>query len=312
MQLVALRGSGAVAFLAPRLRDEAVLRIGRLVVPGLVGAASYSLFLGAYRAAGTGLDEGSLTAVDYALKLAQGLPLLAVAAVGTAILPELSGHAARGDRAELGATLTRAVRTVAAFGAPFAVACAFFGGEIASTIFAHGRFPPERVPAAAAALAALSPLVLALALGQLLEQGLFALQRARLALTTSLLALLPGLAALLLLVEHGGAAALAGAISLTYCTQTLLNLVVLRRVLGPALPVGSLAGGLLRPLALALAAGAAGALAVAASGAQGAGALALELAVALALYLALAPFVGIEAVASVSRRLALGAGKSWW
>lgn len=290
------------AFLSPRLADPAVARVGRLMVPGALGAATFAVYLAVFRGAGTYLPDGSVTALDYAEKLAQGLPLLAVSSLGTVLLPELAVHAARGERAALGAALGKAGNALAAWVAPAAVALALFGTDLCAAVFAHGRFPAEKVAMTATALVVLSPRTAALGLGQVVDQGLFSLQRPRYAFVATLGGLVVGLSCALGLAPRFGVAALAAGQTGAFLTQTALGMAFLSRTLGGHLAVGRLLAGHLRPLLVAAGAGLVGLAAAHWLPAAPALRLTVEVAVALGIYLAVAPRVGVPALALPRRR----------
>lgn len=292
-----LARASALRFGAPRFADPAVARVGRLMIPGAVGAATYAVYLAVFRGAGTLLPDGSLTSLDYAEKLAQGLPLLAVGSVGTVLLPELSALAARGERPAMGAALRRAGELLAAWVAPVAVALALYGEDVCALVFGHGRFPPDKIGETALALLVLAPRTAALGLGQVVDQGLFSLQRPRDSFVASLTGLVVGLACALFLAPRFGIAALAAGQTGAFLTQTAVGMAFLSRAMEGHLPASGLLVGHLRPLAVAAGAGLVGLAAGLAVPESPAARLLVEGGVAAGLYLLVAPRLGVPALA---------------
>ena len=93
-----------------RLRDSRVRKMGKLMIPGVVGmgVAEVNAFVDTFLA--SLLVAGSVAALEYGHRVMQ-LPLGVFAvALGTAVLPTISRHAARGEDRELGEQFSLAIR----------------------------------------------------------------------------------------------------------------------------------------------------------------------------------------------------------
>ena len=92
------------------LRDAKLKRVGKLMLPGVVGFGVTEINTFVDMLLGSLLVAGSVSALEYGHRVMQ-LPLGVFAvAVSTAILPTLSRYAARDDRAALSETFNQALR----------------------------------------------------------------------------------------------------------------------------------------------------------------------------------------------------------
>jgi putative peptidoglycan lipid II flippase len=88
------------------------------------------------------LEQGAVAAIYYGERLYQ-FPLGVLGmAVAAAIFPLLSRHAARGDRAKLGADLTLGLRLVLCLGVPASAGLVILAHPLAKLLFEHGQFTP--------------------------------------------------------------------------------------------------------------------------------------------------------------------------
>jgi putative peptidoglycan lipid II flippase len=82
------------------------------------------------------------------------LPQAVIAqAIGAALFPTISAHAARGERAEFARTLSRATNVVIALAVPATVGLLVLGEPIVALLFQRGRFDAQATRAVGAALA---------------------------------------------------------------------------------------------------------------------------------------------------------------
>ncbi|MEK6239409.1 MAG: murein biosynthesis integral membrane protein MurJ, partial [Planctomycetales bacterium] len=89
------------------------------------------------------LREGAAAAVYFSERLFQFPVGVLGVAVGAAVFPLLSRHAARGDAVKLGADLTLGLRMVLVAGIPAAAGLVALAHPISETIFQHGEFTAE-------------------------------------------------------------------------------------------------------------------------------------------------------------------------
>ncbi len=124
---------------------EGVRRIGKLMVPGIIGSsmAQVSLLLDTLIA--SFLMTGSIAWLYYADRLME-FPLGVFSiALATVILPGLSAHHASESVERFSATLDWALRLVMLLVVPASVALLVFAGPITATIFGYGKFSDRDV-----------------------------------------------------------------------------------------------------------------------------------------------------------------------
>lgn len=175
----------------PRWRPamEGVRKIGKLMLPGILGSsmAQVSLLLDTLIA--SFLVTGSIAWLYYADRLME-FPLGVFSiALATVILPGLAAHHAQDSRERFSATLDWALRLTLLITLPAAVALAVLAGPLTATIFGYGEFGAHDVRMAALALAGYAPGLLGFSLVKVLAPGYFARQDARTPVRLGLIAL---------------------------------------------------------------------------------------------------------------------------
>jgi putative peptidoglycan lipid II flippase len=178
-------------FRMPRWRPaaEGVRRIGRLMVPGIIGSsmAQVSLLLDTQIA--SFLITGSIAwlyLADRIMEFPLGVFSIALA---TVILPGLSKHHAESSPERFTNTLDWALRLVILLVSPATVAMLVFSGPLTATIFGYGAFRPHDTQMASYALMAYSWGLLGFSLVKVLAPGYFARQDTRTPVRVGLIAL---------------------------------------------------------------------------------------------------------------------------
>jgi putative peptidoglycan lipid II flippase len=135
------------------LRDPGVHEVGRLMLPRVLGQAAVQLNFLVNTILASGLAAGSLSALNYAwllMLLPQGVFAQSVA---TAAFPTFSAQAARGQQAEMRATLAATLRAVLYLAVPAAVGLVVLREPLVALIFERGAFTSTSTHLVAAALA---------------------------------------------------------------------------------------------------------------------------------------------------------------
>jgi putative peptidoglycan lipid II flippase len=178
-------------FRMPRWRPaaEGVRRIGKLMLPGILGSsmAQVSLLLDTMIA--SFLIGGSVAWLYFADRLME-FPLGVFSiALATVILPGLSRHHSNASPERFTNTLDWALRLVILLVSPAAVAMLVFAGPMTATIFGYGKFGARDVEMASYALMAYSWGLLGFSLVKVLAPGYFARQDTRTPVRVALIAL---------------------------------------------------------------------------------------------------------------------------
>jgi putative peptidoglycan lipid II flippase len=152
VQLPQLPGLGFRYSLQWELKDSAIPQIGRLILPIIATTSAIHLqgFVDLFLA--SGLAEGSISALNYAVRV-NSLPYGVIgAAIATVLYPSLADHAASGRTDELRQTASRGLRTLAFLLLPMALGVMVFRGPLVQLIFERGAFDPQATVATAYAL----------------------------------------------------------------------------------------------------------------------------------------------------------------
>jgi putative peptidoglycan lipid II flippase len=162
----------------PRWRPalEGVRRVGKLMVPGIVGSSMTQISLLLDTVIATALITGSVSWLYFADRLME-FPLGVFSiALATVILPGLSRHHASKSTQQFSATLDWALRLVVVLASPAAVGMLCFAGPMTATIFGYRNFDAEDVQKTSYALMAYSWGLLAFSLVKVLVPGYYARQ----------------------------------------------------------------------------------------------------------------------------------------
>ncbi len=175
----------------PRWRwdHEGVRRVGRLMIPGILGSsmAQVSLLLDTQIA--SFLVTGSVAWMYFADRLVE-FPLGVFSiALATVILPSLSAHHAAAAPERFSVTLDWALKLVVVMVMPAAVALFCLSGPLTATFFGHGRFGAHDVKMSSYALMAYSFGLLGFSFVKVLAPGYFARQDTRTPVRVSLFSL---------------------------------------------------------------------------------------------------------------------------
>ena len=130
-----------------------VRNVINLMLPRIVGLGAVQVNLIVTIALASNMGEGAVSALNIAFATLI-LPQAAIAqAIATVLFPTISAHAARGERAEFGTALTRAINVVIALSAPAAIGLILLGQPLIRMLFERNTFSSQSTAAVAFALA---------------------------------------------------------------------------------------------------------------------------------------------------------------
>jgi putative peptidoglycan lipid II flippase len=133
-------------------KQEEVIKIAKLMGPVILGLAVYEINIMIDTLLASLLPGGSISYLYYGNRLVQ-LPLgIFAVALGVALLPTLSGQAARGDLKELVQTLSFSIRLVLFITIPATVGLIIMREPIVNTLWERGEFLASTTEGTAIAL----------------------------------------------------------------------------------------------------------------------------------------------------------------
>ncbi|MFN4217806.1 MAG: murein biosynthesis integral membrane protein MurJ [Candidatus Bipolaricaulia bacterium] len=161
------------------LRDEGLQQLCKLMLPSVVGLAIFQINSIVDNKLASHLAEGSISALQYAIRLFQ-LPLgLFVVSVGSVILPKLAAHAAEKDTEAFARTLRESAKFSLFILLPATAGLLALAQPIIQVLFEHGNFTSEDTQLTVYALINLLPGLIGYALAYLLTRAFYALQDTR-------------------------------------------------------------------------------------------------------------------------------------
>lgn len=223
------------------LRDEQLKKLCFLMLPSVMGLAIFQVNVIVDNKLASHLAEGSVSALQYAVRLFQ-LPLgLFAVAIANAILPQLAQHAALQRREALAQTLQRGITLTAFIVLPAMIGLGTIAEPVIRLLFEHGQFTPEDTQRTLAALLGLLPGLASYALVYLLTRAFYALQDTRTPVCVGGAAVALNVVLDYLLVGPLGVGGLALATSLAGMANALLLWGILQQrlqisLVGPILP----------------------------------------------------------------------------
>lgn len=230
-----------------RFRHPAVLRVAKLMLPGLFGVAIYQINVIVTRLLASFLPQGSVSYLYYGQRLFEFPQGIFIVSLAQAVLPAMSRQAALGDEEGLKDSLRFALVLLNLVILPAAVGLLLCATPIFSLFFMAGAFTFADVQQTALALAAYAPGLIFVGISRVVVPTFYAMQDTRTPVWISLATLIVNAALGLALMGPLRHAGLALALTLSAAVNALLLLWALRRKVG-RLGLGGVGRSLLRCL----------------------------------------------------------------
>jgi putative peptidoglycan lipid II flippase len=220
--------------LRPRLdfADEAVRKVGRLMLPGIFGLGIFQINLALSRMLASWLSEGSVSALYYATRVAEFTLGLFSIAVAKALLPTLSLQAADENIEDMKKTLLFSLKFIAVVTIPAAAGLVLLARPIIQVLFERGAFGPESTALTVSALIFFS-LGLPFSSGnKVLKKGFYSLEDTKTPVLVAGFSIVFYLSSSLLLMRIMGVGGLALGLALTESLYFMLLWVLLQKKIG--------------------------------------------------------------------------------
>ncbi len=204
-----------------------------LILPILLGNAVIQINEMIDRMLASGLEEGSVSALNFASKvfiLPHGIFVLAIV---TALYPAMSRYASQNNYQELKRLLRQGLSAITFIILPIMILTIFFREEIIFLLFERGQFDAYATSRTAVALLFYSFGMLAISLNEILKRTFYSKQDTKTPVIVTTLTVGINIVLNLLFIGPLGHGGLALATSLAVFSGTLLLFVGLRRNIGP-------------------------------------------------------------------------------
>ncbi len=211
------------------LRDEGLHKLLKLMLPSVVGLAIFQINSIVDNKLASHLAEGSISALQYAIRLFQ-LPLgLFVVSVGSVILPKLAAQAAQKDAQSFAQTLRESAKFSLFILLPATAGLFALAQPIIQVLFEHGNFTSEDTQLTVYALINYLPGLIGYGIAYLLTRAFYALQDTRTPLLVGAVTVALNVILDYALVGPMGVGGLALATSVAGIANALVLLFVLQR-----------------------------------------------------------------------------------
>ncbi len=214
------------------LKDPDVRRVALVMAPAIIGVAAVQLnvFINTMFATS---EAGAVSWLNYAFRFLQ-LPIgVFGVAIGTVSTTRYADAAAEGDRPAMSRHLVEGLRLVAFLTVPATVGLVLLDTEIIRLIYERGRFTGRDTGMTAAALDFFVIGLVAYAAVKVIAPAFYAVQRTRIAVTASVVAVAGNLIANILLHPHYGYRVLALGTALAALLNFTILYVMFHRAIAP-------------------------------------------------------------------------------
>ncbi len=152
LQMAFLRRVGVRYHFSLNLKHPGVVKVGRLVLPVILGLSLPQVFVLINRAFASLLPPGAVSALDNANKQMQAPLGIFAQAISIAVFPTLSAQAARGDMEAFRRTLLQGLRALWFLTLPISVFMMVLSTDIVSILLQYRKFTPYDTQITAEAL----------------------------------------------------------------------------------------------------------------------------------------------------------------
>lgn len=228
-----LRREGLPALPRFDLMHPAARRVAALMAPATLGLAAVQINLFVTSVLATREGEGPVSWLQFAFRFMY-LPIgLFGVAMGSATLPAIAAHHARGDLAAMRETLGRGLRLLAMVTVPATAGLLALSEPIVAAVYQHGAFTGDDTEKTALALRWYAVGLAAYAATKVLVPAFYTLGRTAVPVAASVLSVGANLLLSVVLARAMGFSGLAASMSATAFLNAALLYALLRRTLGP-------------------------------------------------------------------------------
>lgn len=147
-----------------------------LALPVLLGNSVVQINSIVEKALGSGLPEGTLSALNYANTLNALVTGVFIVSVSTVLFPTLATDATTGDTKKFGKTLSQSVRWISIILVPISCITLIDAKEIVTIVFARGSFDETAVAMTSIVLMCVAPRFVLYGICETITKGFFAIQ----------------------------------------------------------------------------------------------------------------------------------------
>jgi len=207
-------------------------RLLHVLGPIAIGSAAGQIALLFDRAFASGLSEGTIAGMNYAVRIVGFPQQIFVTAIATVIFPLFASQFAQKNRGAMRSSVASGLQAVIFLTLPSAVGLCMLAGPIVQTLFERGAFTPEATVLCAQLLPFAAVGLIALAANVVLTRALYAAGTVRVAIAISVATVILNVALSLAWLPSLGARGLLLANAVSQTLQTFAYVAVAWRALG--------------------------------------------------------------------------------
>ena len=232
MQIPVLYRYGYDLRLDFNFRHTAVVRVAKLMLPGVLGVAIYQINVVVTRLLASFLQEGSVSWLYYGQRLFEFPQGVFIVSLAQAVLPAMSRQAAAEDMDGFRESLRFALVLILLVTIPATLGLVLCNQAVYSLFFMRGSFSSFDVSQAGLALAWYAPALLFVGISRVIVPSFYAMKDTRTPVLVSFWTLLVNVVAGLLLMQTMGHAGLALALTIASIFNAVVLTLLLSRRLG--------------------------------------------------------------------------------
>ncbi|MDP6353480.1 MAG: murein biosynthesis integral membrane protein MurJ [Planctomycetota bacterium] len=218
--------------------DASFKKCMRLLGPLIIGALYYNLDPLVDRYLASKMSEGSIAHLGYAWRLINGVLILCTSGLSIVIFPVLIEHFVAGRELETKKEIAFAIRFLAFILVPVGLGLVLFSRPIVHDLFERGQFEASDTAAVALLLAIYVGVVIGASLGEISAKIFFAIQDTWTPVIIKSIGFTVGAVLKILLGPEHGVEGIVLATSVYYILNSVIQLLVIRKRLGPGMYTG--------------------------------------------------------------------------
>lgn len=212
-------------------KDPYVKRLVFLIIPVLIGTAIGQINTVVDKALASGLEQGSVSAINYSSRLTGFVQGIFVSSVITVIYPFFSQLCAKDDYDDLNKYISGSINIFTMIMLPITIITILYSRDIVSIVFERGEFVKKDVELTAFSLVFLSLGFLPFAIREVFNKAFYALQDTRTPMINGAIAVLVNITVDFLLVRHLNVGGLSLATSLSFLASVICFLISWKRTM---------------------------------------------------------------------------------
>ena len=214
------------------LKDENLKKMGFLFLPAFLGISIDQANIMVDTILASGLQEGSVSAINYSNRLISFSSGIFVMAIMSIMYPVFSKYVAINEIEKLNKAIQRSMRILLLVMVPITAIIIVYNQEIVSIVFQRGKFDVSATTTTASVFFFYGLGIVFLALRELFNKVFYAQKNTKTPLFISFIAVSTNIALSIILVKNMGVEGLALASSISLVVYVILQVIILRSKIG--------------------------------------------------------------------------------